>query len=325
LQLSGPMDSQRFPEYLRISKFRIERCLGPDEDCDRPAINAHSVQRSRFLELLADSGHVLQIELKATAEGGLHAEFESVGIRKATAFPGLCAIHDDAVFAPIEKSNIDLDDPEHLFLLAYRSSIKELHEQIESASKLQGGYLSRVRRGLDPPDGPSRAGIQATHRIITAYETHCYKADLDCAYRERDFSVLEHHVVLLDVAEPVLAGSCLYSVDEVSVGDYSLLIHLNVLPVTKHETAVVLSYKASSGRKARRHLRQVLGGSSERQMREVSQLVLDGCGNLVFSPSAVAGWSDEKRDYVIGYFMRTAWRSDLRDRSPHLQMFRPGT
>ena len=125
-----------------------------------PAIQVPQVARS--------SGHVLEIGLNATLEDGLHIDFERVGLKQATTFPGLCAAHDNAVFSPIEKSDIDFNSPEHLFLLAYRASIKELHEQLESASKLQSGYLSRVRRGLDPSDTPSRAGIEAMHRMMTA-------------------------------------------------------------------------------------------------------------------------------------------------------------
>ena len=126
---------------------------------------------------------------------------------------------------------------------------------------------------------------------------------------------------MLDISEPVLAGSCLYSVDCVPVGEYDLLIHLNVLPVSKHTTAVVFSYKNSSGLQACKHLRPVLGAPTEQRLHEVSRLILDSCGNLVFSPSAVALWNEEKRAYVVDYFMRTARKSDLRDKSPHLQMF----
>ncbi|MDZ4178496.1 MAG: hypothetical protein U1E29_04585 [Coriobacteriia bacterium] len=323
MEFPGGVDPQRFSTYHDIARLNIERCLAPLDSCNRPAISAHSVQKSRFLKLIADDGHVMAVRMRSTPQTGLVVDFEPVGLGKATAFTGLCAEHDNAIFTPIEKCEVDPSDPEHLFLLAYRSLLKEFHEQIVAASKLQSAYQYRVSEGLDSPDQPSRAGTYATHRIITAYETHQYKIELDNALLARDFSALVHHVVSVKVSRPTVAGSSLYSVDDVDVGDETLKLHFNLLPLSTDETIAVFSYVPRFGRAARRHLRPMLRTDDRRRLHDLSRMTIENCGNLVLSPTFVAGWSTEKREAIVQHFIESALNPSVRHDSPHFELLAP--
>jgi hypothetical protein len=55
----------------------------------------------------------------------------------------------------------DPGNPRHRFLVAYRATFHELHATCEAGSKVQSAYLERVKRGLDPKDSPSPAGMLA--------------------------------------------------------------------------------------------------------------------------------------------------------------------
>ena len=321
MKFSGRIDPKRFPAYQDIARLSIERCLAPGEACGRPTIRAHSVQRARFLKLLASKGHVMAVKYNSTPANGLVVDFERVGLSRATTFTGLCSEHDDALFAPIEKNELQLDNPEHLFLLAYRSLLLELHQQLESASKVQSAYLYRVRHGLDPSDASSRAGIIATHRMMCAYDTHQYKLELDAAYLARDYGGLNHHVVSVDVQRPTVAGSAFFSVDDVYVGDETLGIHLNMLPMSTHRTVAVFSYPKRFGRAARRYLRPMLRRDDRSRLHDLSRLVIDSCGDLVVSPEFVDSWSDEKRDAIVRYYVRTALDPITKYDSPFFDLF----
>ena len=310
LQLSRPIPEHNFQEYLRLARIKINRCLAPGE-CPEPAIAAHSVQRSRFIKPLAEDGHVLAFKLDATARNGLSIDMRLVGVNQATTFTGLCANHDNAIFSPIEKQEIDFTDSEQLFLLAYRCVLSELHEQMLSASRVQGAYFSRVRQGIDSGSEPSHAGLQATQRLILAYEAYQYKCTLDAELNARRFKFLRHEVIRVPTKMATVAGNAVYSVDNVDVGDSWLRMHLNVLPISQSETVVVFSYLKEASKKALRHLTPVLSSRDAADRLKLSQFILDGGGNTVFRPSFVQAWSSTKRDAVLTYFHDSVWTPQL--------------
>lgn len=310
MQISGPIPEQNFSEYLNLARLNFNRCLAPGE-CLELAIAAHSVQKSRFIKQLAEDGHVLTVKLDATARNGLSIDLHSVGVNQATTFTGLCANHDNAIFSPIEKQEIDFTNSEHLFLLAYRCALSELHEQMVSASRVQGAYSNRVRKGIDSESVPSHAGLQATQRLVLAYEAYQYKCKLDAALNARRFKFLRHEVIRVPTKMATVAGNSVYSVDDVDVGDSWLRVHLNVLPISQSETVVVFSYVKDASKKALRHLAPVLRSLDTADRLKLSQFIIDGCGNTVFRPSFVHSWSGTKHDAVLTYFLDSAWKSRL--------------
>lgn len=305
MQLHGPIADADFPDFLDLARLKVNRCMAPG-DCPQRAIAAHSIQKSRFIRPLAEDGHVMSVKLNATPRDGLTIDFRSTGVNQATTFTGLCSTHDDTIFSPIEKSDIDFSSPEHLFLLAYRCTLSEAHEQMESASRVQGACISRVGRGLDSPDAPSYAGAQAVSRIAVAYEAYQYKCRLDSALETRRFGCLRHQVVRVRTTSATVAGNSVYSVDDVAVGMDWMRIHLNVLPVSEDETVVVFSYLTEASKKALRHLRPVLSTKDFDARARLSQFIADGCGNLVFRPSFISGWTHARKEAFLTYFHQTA-------------------
>jgi len=318
VRFGGRIDKERFPDFHRLSRARIRRCLEPRGKCTSRAIRAHSIQNARFLRSLEKDGHVFRVASSATLETGLDIDFRRVGCKEATTFTGLCARHDNEIFAPIEKTELDLDDAEHLFLMAYRAALHELHSQLEAAMKVQGGYVDRVKRALDPGDGPSPAGILATERLCVAYETYLYKSELDTAYLSKDFTALHHDIVRLNVTFPTVATCSVFSTE---VEDQELLIHLNVLPLSPTETVAVFSYLDPAGRYARRFLRPILKSNGTGQQHELSRLILGNCENFVLSPAYVDTWTAEKKEVVLRYFIRTMWENDLECNLDLLNLF----
>ena len=81
----------------------------------------------------------------------------SVGRNDAITFTGSCSEHDRRIFEPIDKSPINVQDDEHLFLLAYRSVLRELYAVATGAVKNQLGY--RAKSGLGPYPEKYRLGM----------------------------------------------------------------------------------------------------------------------------------------------------------------------
>ena len=117
-------DDPRFDLLVRSARIWNRawgRCLEPRWACEEPPIRAHSIQNARILERVAEDGHVVAIVTAYHPTVPPRPSFRSVGRNKATTFAGLCAKHDRDIFRRIDAAPIDMDDPEQLFLLAYRA------------------------------------------------------------------------------------------------------------------------------------------------------------------------------------------------------------
>ena len=133
--------------FFDIQKMEVRRCLEPAEQCEARAIRAHSIQNATILKRLADSGHVITFDIAYGKGQPLSVDFKRVGRNKAATFTGLCPQHDAMIFEPIEKNPVNLLDPEHLFLLAYRSALMETHKLMEAAVRMQAAYVGRGEEG----------------------------------------------------------------------------------------------------------------------------------------------------------------------------------
>ena len=119
-----------------------------------------------------------------------------------------------------------------------------------------------------------------------------------------------------------MAVSSLFSIDELRVDGVIPLVHLNVLPITRDQTALVLSYVPQFASPARSYLRRLLHSSGRAQLRELSQIVLTHCENFVLSPDYFETWTADKRATVLDYWTASMWpcRNAARD-STYLYLF----
>jgi hypothetical protein len=315
-------DKDMFAAMLRIDKAPFSKCLEPFLKCPEHPIKAHSIQNARILGQLVRDGHVVALTRSVTMAGGPDINFSLVGRNRATTFTGLCSHHDETIFAPIEKNDPRLDDEEHLFLLAYRTAYRELHATMEAAAKAQRAHLNRVAQGLDPKDTPTPLGMFSVERMIISWMMWRYKAQLDLAYADKQFSILSHDVINIDVDQSSIAVSSLFPIGAIRVrnNDDILRIHLNVLPLQPTKTVIIFSYLHSDAGQARAVLSHILGSTSFHQRYELSRLILGRCDNFVLSPSYFDGWSPQKKETVRSYFIQTLFKDEAQQH-PDLYLF----
>jgi hypothetical protein len=312
---------QEFRQALfAIKGSKFERCFWPTEQCQRPAIRAHSVQNATALALLEQQGHVIAPTIRLDAQRGPIIDLNRVGRNKATTFAGLCAEHDREAFAPIEVGELDLQNPEHRFLLAFRATFYEVHATAAAGVQTQAAYLKRIELGLDPKGNPSPAGIFATQRLIIAWQTWVYMSRYAEAYFASAFDFVEHDLRIMMVERPTLAASALFAFPSRKHQD-GARVCLTVLPITEKQTAVLLSYANDEAKKARKELKTLLRADGDQLKRELTRRLLNHCANFVLSPSYVDGWSATKREVIVGLFIRTVFQNDLSFDHPELNLF----
>ncbi len=295
-------------DYFRVQKLALRRCLEPSETCEQTTIRAHSIQNSRVLDLLSQDGHVIMLRLSHDSDARPSVVYQRIGRTKASTFTGLCSEHDCTVFKPIDKAPPDLSDPEHLFLIAYRSVLRETHGCFEAASKMQAAYVTRVERGRSPRDEPDAAGMQATAWLRNAYDCHLYKRRFDQAYLNRDFGEILHKQLSFDDAPPSIAVSSLFSLDDMAWPDDVARVVLNVLP-RRRRTDIVFSFLKGDAAVASQYLDRIWNAAGMYQKYLLSKVILQHCDNIVIAPAYFDRLSDVRKKRILEFFESTLFRN----------------
>lgn len=298
------------------------RCLAPGGSCTNRPVKAHSVQRQGPIRLISFDGHVVMLRQRLDLmKRGPTISFESVGVKKATTFTGLCQEHDAALFERIDMNPGRLDDVQSLSLHAYRAILRETHVCLEAAAKLQSVYQKQCDFELVDRNVPTRGGLFAVERMAVAYETWHYKEYIDRAFLRGDFAVLSHDVIDLGQTGPCIAVSSLFSLDEIQVAEDTPRIALNVIPVSGGATYAVLSYIDRDLNAARAWLKPVLAATGSHQRYLLSRLILERSDNFVINPALYAQWSEERREVVRRFFLATVLENDASFEDARLNLF----
>lgn len=307
--------------FFRTDKAEFNRCLEPSMSCKNKAIRAHSVQNSRILENLCENGHVTTFKRRIDKDQGPQIDLGLLGRNSATTFTGLCSKHDQEIFSEIDNDEINLENKQHLFLLAYRSVHRELHATMEAAAKIQSAYLQRVDLGLDPAEQHSEAGMTAVAKMIISWQTWKYKTDFDEVFLNGNFELIAHDTITINHTHPTIAVSSLFSMDDYILKDDELRVVLNVVPVSKNQTFIIFSYRDQEANIARTALDRILNSTGMHQLYEISRLILNNCENFVLSPKYVETWEAAKKETIRNYYISTILKGDMQFQSPGLYLF----
>ncbi len=231
-------------------------------------------------------------------------EFKSVGVNNASTFTGLCSIHDSNIFNRIDNCNININNPSHLFLLAYRSVLRELHAVSLGAAKIQSAYQKGIRLGLWRGDTYSTQGMQAVSHLVNAYYCYLYKKSYDDAFLNRRYNEIKHMVILLKNAEPSIAVSALYSLDDFQTTNDVVRVALNIFP-RNGDYIIIFSYLARDERYIDSYLDTISSKKGKAQKDLISWIVLQHCENFVMSPEYFNQLSKNKRENMITLFADT--------------------
>lgn len=288
----GAQDAESHPrrDYQQLMRTRLEECLHGDVGtCGRPAIRAHSVQNSqRVMGLIAEDGLVVEAAPRGQPP---RLKLGKVGRRRATTFTGLCADHDAQTFRPLDQGPLDVSNPEHLFLLAYRAVIRE-HHVLRRAQ-------DTVRRLDSLPQHSGGPSLAYHDDVVERFSRFRYDY-FEPALRTGNFDFLQSRVETIDTASATVAVSSLYSLDLQTRDDGDIArVALSVIPVSQRETVAVASYIADDHPLVEPEVGQFFDGPKESLPLRLSRLILETSENFVLRPGFAEGWSEPRKRKVL--------------------------
>ena len=297
------MTNKDIGTFFKNHNAKFGRCLYPFHDCSSKPIQAHSIQNSTTFDLLQTNNHLIQLKMQFNPQIEPYLEFKSIGRNEASTFLGMCATHDNALFEPIDKYPIDLENEEQKFLLAYRSVLKEFYAVMTGFIRIQKTYQERIASGLIP--GSDTKEMVTVEWGIKAYETHQYKEKFDIALKANDFSSIKHLFLLLNNQPPSIACSQLFSADSYQYGDDVLRVVLNILPIATDKTVILFSSTEKEFSLAQSYLHRCFQGDDNFKKYEISKLVIKNCENFFINPKFFQTWTREKQKKIMEYFSDT--------------------
>lgn len=312
-RLKGVLFGARAKAWAKKS----EPCLYPSSPpCGDPAIAAHSVQNNGTLKEIAEDGRVYMIEAEPmVGYPPKLPDFKRRSRNQATTFKGLCNPHDTKLFLPIDTNPLDPRDPEHAFLLAYRSLLKEAHTVEWVADMNSISYDQLVADGEIAAGGLHEA--VKDRRSEDTVPMLREKRSMDRLYLARAYAGLRHEVVPLPTRSPTLAVSGFFSAGR--IGQKECWCMLNVFPHAGGHL-MLFSFKGHSEVAVRRFLLNPLKRAHGRDReRAASRVVLENCSNFAVSPSVCESFGVAQRQAIRDYF----WGTTAMEQARFLEQIHP--
>jgi hypothetical protein len=315
------MDTDDFlkESFFKNLKTTDKRCWSPDGICNLKPINAHSIQNSKILESLSLNGHVIMPQEKVVHKGEVPiVGFAKVGRSEASTFTGLCGKHDKEIFSPIDDFDIELDNDQQLFLLAYRSIFKKYHSLVSAAISVNNIYEDQVKVGRATHNSEDFSLKWSMIQHIRAWGAYRYKGVYDTAYLLRRYDIVNHEKFSFKHKRPTTAVSALYWLEIPKPNSMQVpWIALNVVPV-QNETHVIFSYLVEDTDYAKPEITEIFNSSLKRRLWLLSERILGSTDNFVVSPAFWGGLSKKKKDSILTYYRDTLWdkilfKGDIRD------------
>ena len=295
-----------------FNSFLIEstKCLEPTETCTEELIDSHSIQDSRILEVLAEDNHVIHITFdkscisKSKQDNPImpYCKYDSISVHKASVFKGLCNKHDTEIFRPIDVEVLDMDNKEHVFLLSYRSVMKELSTKIKVAGMTQSNFFSKVDLGEISGAVPTIEGMYAVQLYASAYEMYEYKKLFDEKYLSKNFASLYIRYLILD-GKPTFATSAVFTTMEMALKEeVDEKICVNIFPY-QEKVFVLFSCLNENAVYLDKNVDEIFEATNYYQKYLISKLVLRNCENTVFAPCYFNQWPQSKKILSLNFFM----------------------
>ena len=205
-----PMERQ---DFERQTKKHTKACCAEtlnDGLCSKKIIKAHTISKSGSLKQIAGNGHVMGTKTSLSelisTEGSL--VIKKVGINDASTFTGFCSYHDKELFTALEDQKITLSN-EQLFLLAYRSTNRELYakrEQLKSVEFMRvsdRGQPHHIQQFIQ-----TQARLQESGIKLALDELSSIKNEMDRLLLSKKFDEMNHLVIeVSNVPDVLVSGS----------------------------------------------------------------------------------------------------------------------
>jgi hypothetical protein len=312
------VDKAAIGEFMKLQKQDYDLCMHLDFSCKNKAIEAHSIQNGKVLDLLQKDNHVVTPKKKFNPRTGPSIELGLIGRNNALTFRGLCAEHDTELFKLADTLPLDTSNTKQLEQHAYRTIMKELHTCIEEGGrffKLDAGHVKagKVKAGEGGALQMAVHFSDRAHRLFR-YRTH----NFDIPALKGEELPIEHRIITLEGQKPTLAVSSFFGLGSEDNGDVRGVM-LSVIPEAEKTTAI-LTYATAQKADIVKEIPDLFDDGADHK-KALSNTILQRVENFTLAPAFYDGWSDDKKKKVVEYFHRSAMTGEPPPKDAEFSLF----
>ncbi len=292
--------------FSKLSKkCRFKGCVFPDKSrCTKKVIKAHSIQKNRILNYLAENGMLTTFDPRRSFITG---DFEEVGINDASTFFGFCNYHDGSIFSDIENKDYT-NEPVQNLLYSYRACVREY-------------IIKRFAYRMDEEFLKKRRNPTIYTKLWADYQDlKDLVKDLDKFHKEllkpkenRNYCIFTTKVYRLSY-ESLIAVNSTVSIpfdfkgriinDPYNYSAKIMLLFLNIFPQNKN-TYILLSCFSNIYDKFKALFSQI-NKYNENQLENLfSIIIISHCENSFFSPRRWKKIVIDERKKVVSIYQKT--------------------
>ena len=299
--------SKEISSLYRECKFK--ECVFPDQSsCSKNVIKAHSIQKNKILNYIAENGMVISADVQKTL---FTKEFEEIGISSASTFFGFCNYHDTNIFSEIENKEY-AGSIEQNFLHAYRACALEYVKKKVSVcfyEKAMKKYKNNpYERMFYKKLNGALWGVKDYYSILEQLSNELIKPK-----DERNFDIISSKVFHLSYESLLAVNACFsieYDFQENLINDLAdtskrpATIFLNIFPHAG-KSFILFSWLSENWETYQSIVSKLETFTPPQIEIFFSNLIICHCENFFISPSKYSQMPKKVRRLFVSQYMNT--------------------
>lgn len=288
---------QKIRDLFQRAHAKNFDCFMPG--CSKNAISSHSQSKENCLRVISEGGHLIRPSRNIFRKReDVEAQFDSIGIGKASTFRGFCSDHDSEFFRKVDSLDYTSLNNDSLMRLSFRTLANEVRAKERSAYVLNGyleilGYREDINIRLE--------GVKNNLAVTTPFYKRKFTNWLQGLEYEKIVSTVYKVISKLPISASSILGIDL--VDSTSVLNWALKNPLpqaffNVVPHARGGLII-----ASSFPNERIMTDEMLNRNT------IEDLIFNHCEDLFITPSFFTTLSREiKQNILAAQLPWEAWQ-----------------
>lgn len=295
-------------------------CFHGGLECSKDIINAHTIQKERYLRRISSNGKVKCLRFE-----NFKPVFNDVGLATATTVKGFCSHHDNNLFKPIEEYDYCLYNKEQEFLFVYKAFAKkyyDLRENYYHYTALRRLYETKNLdeiievleiKNIDKTD-ISRKILNdiLPHLKATKYELDInerVRKSLTSRLDKKQYFVINTHRIELNNAYGIVCSDYVYINDNIDGKVINTLkcqepLYPSFLTIFPQENkTVILLSNIKRDDHIFKELLLYIKYLSENELKILfSNIILRACETVCFSPKLWQLYGENKQNYFTNIY-----------------------
>lgn len=216
---------QNQKEWLKLLTDEIEKidhqgyfnkCY-VDSECQNSSINAHAISRTALKIISDDSEKIIASPNNPTIGPIAYYKSKMLTYKRVKNFSAgnfSCSEH-DKIFANIDSRDIDLSNPENLFIIVYRSTLRAMQLGLRHGYRLSMAALNGKKYWMSKVNNDEIDKIKKTYQELSLGSILTFNSYLKISemMRNREFDKIDYRVLALETFPTVASIGMFHSFD----------------------------------------------------------------------------------------------------------------